>query len=280
MFAMSWDGASVNNISISGCTFAGQDTPTGSNAGAYAQNYANYNGVTGGFGALMVVFGNGGEQATNINIQNNSFRDSIGDELIIYDNCGTGNFSSSYPCFNQSPSSTTEGPQHVWVANNTFQHCVEPGVHINGGSFIYVTNNTFTDCNLSQEEDPGTDQAIRGLYMYKNTMSVSSFGQFTFLGGYQNVGGFLSCLGNSGNGSGCWAVQNTLSGCASDGNCIQLAVKTPSGQMTGNYYSNILLNGAWVNPNSSSQNGQLTVPYCNGGTCDTTGWLNVPPTPN
>ena len=52
--------------------------------------------------------------------------------------------------------------------------------------------------------------------------------------------GFLSCLGNSGNGSGCWAVQNTLSGCASDGNCIQLAVKTPSGQMTGNYYSNIL----------------------------------------
>ena len=90
-FAMSWNGSPVNNVGISGCTFAGQDTPTGSNSGAY----------------------------------------------------------------------------------------------------------TF----------------MRGLYMYKNTMIVSSFGQLTFLEGYHNVGDFLTCLGNpgatSGNGSGCWAVQNT-----------------------------------------------------------------------
>jgi len=75
----------------------------------------------------------------------------MGDELIIYDNCGIDNFRSSYPCYGRTPSSSAEGAQHIWIANHTFQHCVEPGIHVNGGGFIYITGNTLTDCNLSQE---------------------------------------------------------------------------------------------------------------------------------
>ena len=116
-------------------------------------------------------------------------------------------------------------------------------------------------------------------------MNVSAYGAAHILGGYHDVGGVLSCLGDGAipaNGSGCWAVQNTLSGCASNGNCIALDSAGPnqavSGNSTGNYYGNIMQNGAQYN-RQSPQQGQLTVPYCNGGTCNTTGWLQVPPTP-
>ena len=60
MFAIGWPpGGNTTNVSVSGCTFAGQDVPTGSNAGSYVPNYGNFNGQHSNFGAAFVVFGDG-----------------------------------------------------------------------------------------------------------------------------------------------------------------------------------------------------------------------------
>jgi hypothetical protein len=285
MFAFTWNGTPSSNNTVSGCTLEGNDVPAGSN------NYANYAGPVGGYSMLLAIVGNGNFLNHNYNIQNNIFKDAVGDAVITYTNCGTSN-AGGVECNGINPGLST--PEHVWIVGNTFSHCVQPGVHINGGQNIYVANNTLTDCNINQEEDPGTQQEIRGLYIYHNTQSSSSFGQLdtnpsVYPPGIP-VGGFETCLGNntiSGNGSGCWIIQNTLSGCTSTGNCINLFIGAPnvqvSGNSTGNFYGNILQNGATNNVgNGASGQGanQLTVPYCNGGTCSTTGWLNVPPTPN
>ena len=181
----------------------------------------------------------------------------MGDNLITYDNCGSGNGPGSWQCNGQTPGSSTEGPQHIWIVNNTFHHCVQAGIHINGGSFIYVANNKLTDCNLMQEEDPGTNQIMQGV-LYNS--DHRSFGEFdtnagpTYPPGVQ-FGGWLTCVGDpntQANGSGCWAVQNTLSGCASNGSCLAVGIGncpnvSVAGNTTGNYYGNILQNGAYVN---------------------------------
>ena len=47
-------------------------------------------------------------------------------------------------------------------SDNTLSHCVQPGIHVNGGSFVYVANNTLTDCNLTHEEDPNVQSDHAG----------------------------------------------------------------------------------------------------------------------
>ena len=263
-FNLGYYGSTVTRVSISGCTFAGTNVPVGSN------NYgANYNEGT----VLMAIAGDGEYPgASYINLQNNTFVDGQQDGIEIYDNCGAANSTSGW-CGGVKPG--LEGPHHIYVQGNTFRHGnTGPGVHINGGHQIYIYNNTFTDWNLNQEENPGTLEVIWGLYMYKNTLLTSSFGQ----PGQE----MLTCVGNqtiASNGSGCWAVQNTINGgCGSNGTCLTIAVGTPglNGISTGNYYGNVVENGASILGGGSNQ---LTVPYCNGGTCNTTGWLQVPPTP-
>ena len=275
MFGMSFNNVSVSNISISGCTFAGQDTQTGATAGSAIPNYANFNGQLSNYGALMGIQGNGEFQATNINIQNNTFRDAIGDELITYDNCGS---SLSTFCNGQALSGPNEGPHKIWIVNNTFSHCVQGGIHINGGSLIYVQGNTSTDCAADQEGDSNVVQVMRGNYFYQNTWITSQYGTLDTNGGTWPPGlsqrAFFACAGVGFiNPNGCWAVQNTISGCTTGGVCNTLG----NGTNGGNYYGNIVQNGAVVSGPASNQ---LTVPYCSGVTCDTTGWLNVPPTPN
>ena len=268
---LGWFGGSPTNITISGCTFAGTDTPTGGTG----NNFGNSNG---GSMKMIAISGNGYGGANNINIQHNTFKNSQDDMIIVYDNCGTAETGN---CNGLAPGSANEGPHNIYIANNTFIHGTGgPAVHINGGHNVYVYNNTVTDDNINQEEDPTTLQVINGLYIYKNTLTLSSYGI--------PQEAFLTCLGNvtiTGNGSGCWAVQNTVSGCPTTGtntSCQSLAVGCPnvqvSGNSTGNYYGNIVQNGATYV--GSCGTNQLTTPYCNGVTCDTTGWLNVPPTPN
>ena len=263
-FNLGYYGSTVTRVSISGCTFAGTNVPVGSN------NYgANYNEGT----VLMAIAGDGEYPgASYINLQNNTFVDGQQDGIEIYDNCGAANSTSGW-CGGVKPG--LEGPHHIYVQGNTFRHGnTGPGVHINGGHQIYIYNNTFTDWNLNQEENPGTLEVIWGLYMYKNTLLTSSIGQ----PGQE----MLTCVGNqtiASNGSGCWAVQNTINGgCGSNGTCLTIAVGTPglNGISTGNYYGNVVENGASILGGGSNQ---LTMPYCNGGTCNTTGWLQVPPTP-
>jgi hypothetical protein len=279
VLSIGWFGGSPTNVTVNGCGFRGTNVPTGGN------NYGAVNLAVANF--MVAVGGNGNGQATNINLQNNNFANSQTDCINIFDNCGSSNPGSG-SCGGKTPGADNEGPDRIYIQGNSFNRASGgPAIHINGGHHVYVYNNTGTDVNFAQEEDPSTLQVIRGLYFYHNTLSVDTWGQAQSV--TSNNGGFLTCLGDSaapGNGSGCWAVQNTIGGCASSGSqpCIQLAIGSPnvsvSGNSTGNYYGNILQNGAIYTPNSSPQNQQLTTPYCDSGSCSITGWLNVPPTPN
>jgi hypothetical protein len=268
MLNIGWLGGSPANISIGpNCTFKGTNVSVGSN------NFGAYHSAD---IHMIAIAGNGYGAASYINIQHNSFYNAQADMVLIYDNCGSATGGSN--CNGKTPGS--EGPNHIYIANNLFQHgWGGPAVHANGGHQLYIYYNTVIDINMNQEEDPTIAQVIWGLYFYKNNLSLAAGVPYS---------AFLTCLGDpgiAGNGSGCWAVQNTLSGCGTiNSGCYTLAVNGPnvsvSGNSSGNYYGNIVQNGASVNPNSAPQNQQLTIPYCDGVTCDTTGWLNVPPTAN
>lgn len=259
----------LGNNSIVGCTFEGTDTPAGAN------NYANYLGGTSGYSELLEIASGWGIHIDNVLIENNTFRDGQGDNLITYSPCGTAN--TGAPCNGGAPG--TEGPSNITIYNNTLQHCAQPGIHINGGQNVHVTGNTTTDCNINQEMDT-TLQVMTGIYMDHNTVISSSNGQLDPLDN-NLYGVILSCAtaGLAGaNGHGCWALQNTVSGCPTSGRCSMLYTNCPgtaAGYSTGNYYGNSLINGTFIIGCAPSS--QLTVPYCNGGTCTTTGWLQDPP---
>jgi hypothetical protein len=277
MFSMSWiGGAPSGNDTISGCTLKGLDVASGAPG-----NYGNFdNSVGASYSKMIVINGNGTFVSHNYNIQNNTIMDPYGDGILTFTSCGNGP-SPSF-CNGVNPGLST--PDHIWIAGNTISHCTQPGIHFNGGQYVYAANNTLTDCNLSEEEDVGSGQEMVGMYMYHNTVNTSIYGENE--PGTGTPAAFVGCNGPAfpgSNGAGCWAIQNTLSGCATatSGQCTGLFTRAPgSGYNTGNYYGNILQNGAVYDVNSAPQNQQLTVPYCNGVTCSTTGWLNIPPTRN
>ena len=291
-----WFGGSPNHISIGpNCTFAGTNVPAG------ADNYANY---VNGSSQLLVIAGNGFSAASYINIQGNTFKNAQQDMIETYDNCGTLSTSN---CNGITPGTDGEGPNHIYIANNYFTRSGYGGaIHVNGGHHIYVYNNTALDASINLEENGRQLQIMRGVYLYKNSVTSDRWGQPC---GSTNSGpfcaGLLSCSGDylmPQTGNGCWAVQNTVSGCATTNKpsgyntCVNLSMGTPNGEnvpysngyTTGNYYGNIATNGAMISGNcdggcfgsSGNPQNQVNVPYCNGGTCSTTGWLNTPPTPN
>jgi len=265
------NGASYGNNSISGCIFEGTSVDTGAN------HYGNYGGGTGGYSMLLKidVGDEGATKVTNINIQNNTFRYGQGDAVCTYSPCGNGTLPA---CNGKTPG--TEGPSNITIYNNTFLHCVQPGIHINGGQNIHIANNTATDCNFNQEMDT-TLQVMPGIYFDHNSLTTSPNGEYNPIDGSiaAALTGCATATHAGANGHGCWSVQNTLSGCATSasGACSLLYANCPtsaSGYSTGNYWDNILTNGASI---LGCATNQLTVPYCDGGTCTTTGWLQVPP---
>jgi hypothetical protein len=264
------NGASYGHNSISGCTFEGTNVPTGAN------NYGNYLGGLGGYSLLMQIgpADEGTTKVSNINIQNNTFKNGQGDAIMTYSPCGNG---VGTACAGATPG--TEGPQHITIANNTFQHCAQPGIHINGGQYILVANNSSTDCGFNQEMDD-TLQVSPGIYFYNNMLTSSLDGQLDAID-MSLVGTLTGCATAThanANGQGCWSVKNTVSGCTNGGHCSNLYTNCPgsaAGYKTGNYWGNVLTGGATV---AGCATDQFTTPYCNGGTCTTTGWLANPPT--
>jgi hypothetical protein len=240
MFLIGWGNpASTGNNSISGCTFAGTDTPSGP-----PTNYANSIPSSGGYTELFDIAQSGGVVVNNVLLYKNHFKDGQGDELIIYSNCGPP-VASSWQCNGLTPG--TEGPNNIVVYNNTFDHCSQPGLHVNGGQNIHLANNAFTDCNGYDEEDPGTLQVMIGIYWNNNTYQTSQYGD----GGAGSLG---SCMGSdyiASNGTGCWFVNNTLTGATSGGSGTQLFegnTSCASGTFKpGNYSGNVVNSGAWIN---------------------------------
>jgi hypothetical protein len=227
----------LGNNSIVGCTFAGTNTPTGG-----ATNYGNSRGGGSGYSELFEIGGGYGLHPDNILLENNTFKDPQGDAFITYSPCGTANPGT---CGNGAPG--TEGPSHVTLYSNTFTHCAQPGLHVNGGQNIHLANNTFTDCNAYDEEDPGTLQVMTGIYWNNNTFNTTSYGS-------SGTGSLHSCMGSSyiaSDGSGCWSVNNLLQGRTSGGAGSQLFVGNTGcagGHFKpGNYYGNALSDGAFTN---------------------------------
>jgi hypothetical protein len=97
-----------------------------------------------------------------------------------------------------------------------------------------------------------------------NTINTSSFGMLDAVNLTQIIGSQFTCNGDTlpgyaTNGSGCWAVQNTLSGRASNGSATSLNTGcTGQTYIPGHYYGNILLNGAVI---SGCGTNQLSVPW-------------------
>ena len=163
-----WAGAGNNQIT--GCTFAGADIPAGVN------NYANYHGGTSGYSEWFTI-GTGYEtHPDNILIENKTFKDGQGDHLITYSSCGTAQTGAAN-CNSGAPG--TEGPSHITIYNNTFQHCAQPGLHINGGQNIHIANNSFTDCDNHGEEDADVLQVVTGIMWNDNTFITDSFGWYS-----------------------------------------------------------------------------------------------------
>jgi parallel beta-helix repeat protein len=287
MFAYGRFGAPSGNDWIEGCTLEGTDLPSGAAGNNYGY-YANPAWLS-SYSEFIQVIGNGLVPAHGYYFYNNTLRDGVGDNIITYANCGAGTDSTTLSyCNGVSPGLST--PENVWIVGNTVSHCAQPGIHINGGQNVHVYNNTVTDCNMTQEQDVTQAQVMRGLYFYHNTINTSTYGEAYNFGTYSSWAGCLGRTFSAGatwpvsNGSGCWMVQNTLSGCATAGGaagyCSTLLIRDQYA-ISGDAYGNILQNGAVYDFNVSPGNNQLNVPFCYGGvTCDLTGWLNNPPTPN
>ena len=234
-----WAGTGSGNNQITGCTFEGTDVPAGAN------NYANYHGGTSGYSELFVIGTGNGTHPDNILIENNTFKDGQGDHLITYSSCGTAQTGAAN-CNSGAPG--TEGPSHITIYNNTFQHCAQPGLHINGGQNIHIANNTFTDCDDHGEEDNGVLQVMTGIMWNNNSFITDSFGWMVPNSGL-NAGSEASCMGSSyiaADGTGCWFVDNALSGRGTqlyEGNtsCAGETFKP------GNYSSNVVIGGAFIN---------------------------------
>jgi parallel beta-helix repeat protein len=273
MFAIGgyYGGGGLGNNSISGCTFEGTDVPAGAN------NYANFVMPSVGYSQLFEISSGGGAHVANVNLQNNTFKDGQGDLLLVYSPCGTLT-ASGWQCSGATPG--TEGPSNITIYNNTLSHAGQPGIHINGGQNVHVVGNTVTDTGISQEMDPNVGQVMSGIMLDHNTIITGPFGGHNGISGVNTAGG-ISCDSDNQfafNGTGCWAIQNLVTGQTSPtfgSQGGQLSTGSSSDPASpGNYFGNVVTNGAFV---SGQGVNQLTVPWCGGGVCTTTGWLQTPP---
>jgi hypothetical protein len=222
--------ASNGNNSIIGCTFKGTDT---------ADNYSTYLGGNSGYSELLEISTGNGQHTDNVLIQNNAFLDAQGDSIITYSPCGPNN--TGAPCNGGAPG--TEGPSNIFIVNNTFSHCVQPGVHLNGGQNLVVNGNTLTDCTGDDEADSNVLQVMTSWWF--NNKFTTQYGTLNSLNG-KIVGPEHSCTGDDlipEDDSGCWSFNNQIDGVGSGGASI---LREPSGCAGGggHYLNESLTNGA------------------------------------
>ena len=238
MFQIGWGNpASNGNNSIVGCTFQGTDT---------AANYSTFLGGTSGYSELLIISSGGGQHTDNVLIENNTFLDAQGDNIITYSPCGTnrpggGSSDPNGVCNGGAPG--TEGPSHIYIVNNNISHCGQPGIHFNGGQNLVATGNTITDCPSDNEVDSGVLQIISS-WWYNNTFTT----QYGYWDALQNrvLGPDFSCTGNvliPEDDSRCYMYNNTITGTGPGGPAV---LREPSGCTGGggHYMNNTLTNGA------------------------------------
>jgi hypothetical protein len=225
------DRSSNGNNSIVGCTFQGTDT---------ANNYSTYHGGTSGYSELLVISTGGGQHTDNVLIQNDTFLDAQGDSVLTYSPCGTAN-NGSGPCNNGAPG--TEGPSNIFFVNDTVSHCVQPGIHLNGGQNLVVTGLTSTDCWDDDEADANVLQVISS-WWYANTFATQNGRTGAYLGTAVHT-----CTGNdliAEDDQYCYSYNNTITGVTSFGPSQPSILLEPKGCAGGggHYINETLTNGA------------------------------------
>jgi parallel beta-helix repeat protein len=238
MFQIGWGNpASNGNNSIVGCTFQGTDT---------AANYSTYAGGTSGYSELLMISTGNGQHTDNVLIENNTFLNGQGDNIITFSPCGPNN--TGAPCNGGAPG--TEGPSHIFIVNNNISHCGQPGIHLNGGQNIVVTGNTVTDCNADNEVDGFALQVIQSWWY--NNVYTTSLGTFDALRG-QIVGPYHSCTGDyflAEDDSRCYQYNELITGSTSYGASTlgePVQGTCPGAFIPGHYINQSLTNGAVLN---------------------------------
>jgi parallel beta-helix repeat protein len=228
MFQIGWgDPSSNGNNSIVGCTFKGTDT---------ANDFSTYQGGSSGYSELLEISTGGGQHTNNVLIQNNTFLDAQGDSIITYSPCGPNNTGS--PCNNGAPG--TEGPSNIFVVNNNISHCIQPGVHLNGGQNIVVTGNTITDCWADDEVDSNVLQVISS--WWHDNIFTTQYG-----GGLFTTGAAVhTCTGNdliAEDDHLCYSYNNLITGVGPLGPATMFEPTGCTGG-GGHYINETLTNGA------------------------------------
>ena len=230
MFQIGFDSSSIGNNSIVGCILEGTDT---------ASNYSTYTGGIGGYSELLEIASGWGLHTDNVLVENNTFLNGQGDNIITYSPCGTAN--TGAPCNNGAPG--TEGPSHIFIVNNTISHCGQPGIHFNGGQLLVATGNTVTDCNADDEVDSNVLQVITA--WWSNNTFTTTDGTFDALSN-TIVGPMHTCTGDTlipENDKGCYSYNNNINGAGLAGPSV-LAEPSGCAGGGGHYINNSLTSGA------------------------------------
>ena len=233
MFQIGYSSSSVGNNSIVGCTLEGTDT---------AANYSTYTGGVGGYSELLEIASGWGLHTDNVLIENNTFLNGQGDDIITYSPCGTAH--TGAPCNNGSPG--TEGPSHIFVVNDTISHCAQPGIHFNGGQLLVATGNVLTDCTADDEVDSNVLQVMTA--WWSNNTFTTVKGEFNPLNGRLSAPKH-TCTGDTlipENDAGCYSYNNIIDGVGFGGPTV---LWRPSGCAGGggHYVNDSLTNGAVLN---------------------------------
>jgi hypothetical protein len=238
-FKIGYTSNSTGNNTIVGCTFKGTDT---------ASDWSTSCGGGSSYSELFEIVSGYGIHVDNVLLQNDTFLDAQGDNVITYSPCGTNNPGGgpgdpNGVCNGGTPG--TEGPSDIFIVNDTVSHCAQPGIHLNGGQNIVVTGLISTDCWDDDEVDANTLQIIASWWYGNTFQAVLGGGEFT------TGAAVHTCTGNgtiAEDDSRCYSYNNTISGAGLGGPSYMLETPNcPSGSIGGNYFNNAVINGAVLN---------------------------------
>jgi hypothetical protein len=150
-----------------------------------------------------------GVHTSNVLVTGWTVKNIGGDGIITYSPCGVTN--TGAVCNHTLPG--TEGPDHIFIVNNTVAHMGQPNIHLNGGQYLYVANNEIDDGSVNPEADKIL-QVFGPIWLSNNTVKTLNVNRHSPTYG---TGGnaLLSCTGDTllnEDDSRCYAYGNNVVG--------------------------------------------------------------------
>ena len=152
-----------------------------------------------------------GVHTSNVLIAGWTIKNIGGDGIITYSPCGLGKTGSV--CNGGQPGA--EGPDHIFIVNNTVAHMGQPNIHLNGGQYLYVAGNESDDGSINPEADKIL-QVFGPIWLTNNTVKTLNVNRHNPAYG-SNGQASLSCTGDTllrEDDSRCYAYGNNIIGSA------------------------------------------------------------------